>query len=56
MIGAGYSGTTDPPPLQGSSIAISADGNTMALGGYNDNNGSGGAVWIFVWKKGNILC
>ena len=32
--------------MQGSSVSISADGNTVFVGGPNDNNGDG-AVWIF---------
>jgi hypothetical protein len=31
---------------QGSSVSLSADGNTAIVGGYNDNN-SKGAAWIF---------
>jgi len=31
---------------QGASIALSADGNTLAVGGYNDNGGIG-AIWIY---------
>ena len=34
-------------PYQGSSISISNDGGTVAVGGRNDNSGAG-AVWI--WK------
>jgi hypothetical protein len=37
--------------LQGVSVGISADGNTVAIGGRNDNN-SIGAVWIFVRNEG----
>jgi uncharacterized protein YdbL (DUF1318 family) len=36
---------------QGYSVALSADGNTAALGSVNDNS-SAGAVWIFV-RSGN---
>ena len=32
--------------MQGSSVSLSADGNTVFVGGPNDNNGDG-AVWIF---------
>src|ERR1700691_1998394 len=31
---------------QGSAVALSADGNTAAVGGFNDNFGAG-AVWVF---------
>ena len=46
--------------LQGSSVAVSADGNTVAIGGMMDNNGLG-SIWIFtrtngVWtQQGNKL-
>jgi hypothetical protein len=36
----------------GSSVALSADGNTLASGGYIDNNNSG-AVWIFTRSGSN---
>lgn len=45
---------------QGYSVALSADGNTMASGAYNENKGQG-AVWVFVrtgtsWaQQGNKL-
>ena len=42
LVGTGYSGT----PHQGTSVAVSADGNTFAVGGYADNSNVG-AVWIF---------
>ena len=32
--------------LQGATVALSADGNTLVEGGYNDN-GNTGAVWVF---------
>lgn len=35
---------------QGTSVAISADGNTVMEGGINDNNYTG-AVWVFVRDK-----
>ena len=34
----------------GQAVAISGDGNTVALGGYNDNNV--GAVWVFTRTGG----
>jgi hypothetical protein len=43
LIGTGYIGSIIN---QGSSISMSADGNTLAVGGFNDNYGRG-AVWIF---------
>lgn len=42
LVGTGSSGQS----LQGASVAISADGSTIASGGYNNNEGEG-AVWIF---------
>jgi hypothetical protein len=42
LIGTGATGSS----RQGWSCAISADGNTLSLGGYTDNN-SRGACWIF---------
>jgi hypothetical protein len=36
---------------QGYSVAISSDGNTAIVGGYNDNN-STGAAWIFMRSGG----
>ncbi len=35
------------PRLQGSSVAISADGNTIIEGGPDDN-GNIGAAWVFI--------
>ena len=39
------------PANFGQSVALSADGNTLAVGGYTDNS-SAGAVWIFT-NNGN---
>jgi hypothetical protein len=59
LIGFGDIGNTHypvwAPVLQGSSVAISADGNTVVEGGYGDNGGIG-AVWVFtrtggVWSQ-----
>jgi hypothetical protein len=49
LIGDGIIGN-DPRPAQGQSVAMSADGNTLAIGGHNYQNG---AVWIFT-RTGNI--
>ena len=43
LAGTGAIGTH---PLQGSSVAISADGNTAIVGGPDDDNGVG-AAWVF---------
>lgn len=41
------------PSLQGSSIDLSADGNTLAIGGPGDNSNFG-ATWIFNRTNGNV--
>lgn len=51
LIGTGSTGSSN----QGVSVTLSADGNTLAVGGYNDNNGTG-ATWVFtqsnsVWTQ-----
>lgn len=60
LVGTGYAGT----PEQGSSVAVSADGNTVLTGGFVDgafNNYELGASWVFtrtngVWtQQGNKL-
>ena len=43
LVGTGSSGTS---VYQGSSVALSADGNTLAEGGIGDNSNVG-AVWVF---------
>jgi len=56
LVGSGNSGAA----YQGSSVAISADGNTVIEGGYWDNSNMG-AAWIFtsngsIWaQQGNKL-
>lgn len=45
LVGTGYSGTINI--LQGYSVSLSADGNTLAIGAWGDNS-SQGATWIFV--------
>jgi hypothetical protein len=47
LVGTGAIGSS----LQGQSVAISSDGNTVIEGGYKDN-GSLGAVWIFTRSGG----
>jgi hypothetical protein len=47
LVGTGAVGGSQ----QGYSLSVSADGNTLAVGGYNDNNGIG-ATWIFVRTAG----
>jgi hypothetical protein len=58
LFGTGATGSN--PPNQGMSVSISADGNTVIVGGYGDNN-IVGAAWIFIrngdtWsQQGNKL-
>jgi hypothetical protein len=47
LVGSGGSNTAE----QGLSVALSADGNTAAVGGPNDNTGDG-AVWVFTRSNG----
>jgi len=47
LIGSGSVGK----PFQGFTVAISADGNTIVEGGYQDNNNIG-AVWVFTRSGG----
>jgi hypothetical protein len=47
LIGSGYVSQ----PNQGNAVAISFDGNTILVGGRNDNSGVG-AVWVFVNSNG----
>ncbi|HUX95513.1 MAG TPA: T9SS type A sorting domain-containing protein [Bacteroidales bacterium] len=49
IAGTGYTGTSYI--YQGSSVSLSADGNTAIIGGYGDNNNTG-AVWIFTRSNG----
>jgi gliding motility-associated-like protein len=46
LVGTGNIGSAQ----QGRSVAISADGNTVIVGGYLDNKGTG-AAWIFTRKN-----
>jgi uncharacterized protein (TIGR03437 family) len=39
------------PAGQGSSVALSADGNTAIVGGFNDNSGVG-AIWVYTRTSG----
>jgi hypothetical protein len=47
LVGTGVIGTS----LQGISVSLSSDGNTLAVGGSNDN-GLLGATWIFTRSAG----
>jgi len=55
-----FDSTVTTDPQEGTSVAISADGNTAVVGGQNGNNNVG-AVWIYVrtnnvWiQQGNSL-
>jgi len=48
LVGSGAVGTAN----QGYSVALSADGNTAIVGGYNDN-ASAGAVWVYT-RSGSV--
>ena len=48
LVGTGYVG---PPVYQAGAVALSADGNTVLLGGTQDN-GDIGATWVFVRSGG----
>ncbi|MBY0426514.1 MAG: hypothetical protein K2Q22_12810, partial [Cytophagales bacterium] len=48
LVGTGYSGTSE----QGTSVCLSTDGKTLAVGGIRDNNYVG-AAWIFTLSGGN---
>src|SRR4030095_16394258 len=56
LVGTGASGAAQ----QGASVALSADGNTVIVGGPGDNSGQG-AAWVYtrsggVWtQQGNKL-
>jgi uncharacterized protein (TIGR03437 family) len=54
LVGSGYSGTT---PGEGYSVAISANGNSVLIGGPFDGNassanGTPGAAWVFTRANG----
>ncbi|HEX7676564.1 MAG TPA: hypothetical protein VF713_00455, partial [Thermoanaerobaculia bacterium] len=52
LVGSGFVNTpTIRTVHQGSSVALSADGNTIVVGGANDNFGAG-AIWI--WTKSSV--
>jgi hypothetical protein len=48
LVGTGSAGGS---PLQGSSVALSSDGNTALVGGMNDGLGFG-AAWVFTRSAG----
>jgi hypothetical protein len=52
-------GAIATPAYQGSSVALSPDGDTAAIGGYNNNSGQG-AVWMWtraagVWTQRQLV-
>jgi len=49
LVGTGAGGSAN----QGTSVALSADGNTAMVGGYNDNSGAG-AAWVYT-QSGNAI-
>jgi FG-GAP repeat len=59
LVGSGYIATKDVQGTlqyhgvqEGSAVSVSADGNTVAIGGVSDNNDVG-AVWIFTQSGNN---
>jgi hypothetical protein len=57
LVGSGVLGAVGPK--QGQSVSLSTDGNTVAIGGYLDDNNNG-ATWIFtrtggVWAQQSKL-
>jgi hypothetical protein len=48
LVGTGFAGSES---TQGTSVALSADGNTAIVGGHDDNNGVG-AAWIYTRSGG----
>ena len=48
LVGAGHAGKS----LQGRSVALSADGNTVLVGGFGDNS-LAGAAWVFTRSGDN---
>jgi hypothetical protein len=51
LVGGGAVGSASQGSFQGSSVALSADGNTAIVGGWGDNN-SAGAAWVFTRSGG----
>jgi len=49
LVGSGVSGFS---PEQGTSVALSGDGNTALLGAPNDHSSAEGAAWVFT-RSGN---
>jgi len=47
LVGSGAIGSS----AQGRSVSLSADGNTVVIGGIDDNNNTG-AVWVFIRSNG----
>ena len=47
LVGTGNVG----PAKQGQSVAISADGKTVVVGGPNDNTSGDGAAWVFNYNE-----
>jgi hypothetical protein len=46
LVGTGFTGAAPTPVYQGCSCSFSADGNTLAFGGYADNSFRG-SVWVY---------
>jgi hypothetical protein len=56
LVGTGAVGPASRPPAQGTSVGLSADGNTAVVGGPGDNSqgliGATGATWVFTRTNG----
>ena len=52
LVGTGYVTSSISGSAQGGSVAISADGNTVIIGGFEDNNYVG-AGWVFTRSSGS---
>ena len=53
LVGSGYNVAPNSSPYEGSSVAISADGNTALFGG-EDDQGTVGAAWIFTRSPAGV--
>jgi len=53
LVGTGFTRVNSSPVGQGSSVAVSANGNTLIAGGKDDNGGVG-AAWMASNAKSGI--
>lgn len=52
QVGPKLVGTGSSNAVQGNSVSLNYDGTLLAIGGYNDSDGVGGA-WVFTFTGGN---